>query len=1193
MNMSNKLTIRHPVLTLRAALALLAGVLALTLVPSPLATVLDNFAGAKTGWTDTLNSGTVTQSGGQFTVATATGNGALTYSIKSSSAFTNLAGHTLEFRVDVNSVSPGNGDPNPLAILAWVPSGGAVLGSGYSVALGGGSVSLQKGAAVLYSTNYLAAATNIQNTNITLVLRMTPAGSAVAVNARVYKRIPNGQIGEYFTTLFEYTATDSSGLIGQAGNAALGVKNQASPTGASVSFANLQVFDLVNSVLDDFNNNPSLAGWTVFKKNAPLGDSVTVNSSGQLDVLATIADASGGFAGIYSADQTFKIIDGGRVEFQLDVVENVGGQNSYSALGYLPVASPQYIYGIISYHIASDYVGHTLVVNGKGYNEWWGGRNDIQPPTTPPGSRYTITMTGEGNNCRIESRIEDLSIADVNDPGRVLWQTEFVDTPAADTGLNEATLGNLLPYLNLDGRFIITTFNSGAVPPLWADAIYDNAVVHQTLPPVAAPIMQNVTPSYGANFLANSTTVSFDAASATNIPLASLVVTLNGVDYTNGSAGVTITPTTTSSTSRHFSLANALAANVNYVGNARAGNDFGLTAVSPLIFDTFLTNDFVIESEEYNFSSDAGITGGAFIDNPLLISEGNFDPNAYNSQAGLAEVDFHDNRGPWVGGYDANHTFRTTDPVYTSHSGDPARAKYVKAGGINAGFYEEEITDINNGDWLNYTHHYPAGTYNVFLRQATFKLPNSLVTLERVTSDRTQPNQTTTILGSFAAIPTGIGLFVNVPLTDGPGNPVVLRFSGGVDTLRVMERVTGNADLDVGSLEQNYLVLVPVADPGTLRPLLAMVSPPAGATFNSAAPAVNATIVNRDTTLNAGTLLLQLNGQSVTPSVTTTSDGATISYTLPYPLPPSGSLVTNTLIFQDSGGVYQTNSWTWALTYAWLRAANSLPLGSLSVRGFDVRTVQTANGGVNLDNSLLRANQQLAIPPEIPYEVAATSLVQVLNWNQNGTPANVPGLCTAAEIKNIATESLGYLELTAGLHRFHIVTDDRAGLYSGANLKDPNAVVIWEAPDNTANTTFDFVVEADGLYPVRCIWEQAGGGAVLSLTSVNLSDSSETVVNDPADPAGVVKAWYPLACVSSATVTGPYRVDIAAANATELTDVLCNGTQDPLNKMLVGGTLTVPQSGTTRFYRIDGPRSTRITSVSEVGSSIVLKYRVQ
>jgi len=58
----------------------------------------------------------------------------------------------------------------------------------------------------------------------------------------------------------------------------------------------------------------------------------------------------------------------------------------------------------------------------------------------------------------------------------------------------------------------------------------------------AAPILANVTPTFGANFLPGTTTVSFDATDATNLPVNSLFVTLNGVQYGNGSPGVTITP---------------------------------------------------------------------------------------------------------------------------------------------------------------------------------------------------------------------------------------------------------------------------------------------------------------------------------------------------------------------------------------------------------------------------------------------------------------------------------------------------------------------------------------------------------------------------------------------------------------------------------------------------------------------------
>ena len=184
---------------------------------------------------------------------------------------------------------------------------------------------------------------------------------------------------------------------------------------------------------------------------------------------------------------------------------------------------------------------------------------------------------------------------------------------------------------------------------------------------------------------------------------------------------------------------------------------------------------------------------------------------------------------------------------------------------------------------------------------------------------------------------------------------------------------------------------------------------------------------------------------------------------------------------------------------------------------------QTTNGGVDLANSLDRARQQL--DGLIPVDQRATSIVQVLNWNKNSAyPDNVPGLCpgnNAAPI-NIAAESCAYLQLTAGLHRFHIKTDDRSGVYSGVKFTDSTS--LWEAPGSTADTTFEFVVQADGLYPVRLLWEETGGSAVLQLWSVDLNDLTEVLINDPTDPAGVVKAWYPVVCKSASAVAGPYTV---------------------------------------------------------------------
>lgn len=319
--------------------------------------------------------------------------------------------------------------------------------------------------------------------------------------------------------------------------------------------------------------------------------------------------------------------------------------------------------------------------------------------------------------------------------------------------------------------------------------------------------------------------------------------------------------------------------------------------------------------------------------------------------------------------------------------------------------------------------------------------------------------------------------------------------------------------------------------------------------------------------------------------------GATVTYPITNLL-TWGSKHTNIFAFKDSAEVWRTNTWTWTVAYPHLFASNSLPIGSLTARGFDVRMAQTTNGGVNLENSLARARQQLA--GTIPVDQRATSIVQVLDWNKNSAyPANVPGLCpgnNAAPI-NIAVESCAYLHLTAGLHRFHINTDDRAGAYSGVNLASANA--LWEASGSTANTTFEFVVQADGLYPFSCLWEETGGSAALHLWSVDLNDSSEVLINDSADPAGVVKAYYPVVCKSSAAAAGPYALATGAANVLNVVDQFNSDCGSAvIGQKVTGGTLTIPLSGTAQYYLLDAPRKTRITNINKGASNVVITYQL-
>jgi hypothetical protein len=416
----------------------------------------------------------------------------------------------------------------------------------------------------------------------------------------------------------------------------------------------------------------------------------------------------------------------------------------------------------------------------------------------------------------------------------------------------------------------------------------------------------------------------------------------------------------------------------------------------------------------------------------------------------------------------------------------------------------------------------------------------------------------------------------------------------------------------------NFYSTVPAA--GAMPATVTDLSPPPAGKVNAFYPTVSVGIYNRDTSVNTSTIGLYMDGQPLTSGVNisnyvykphnadnngpngeiypTNFPGATVTYSNATLL-PWGSVHTNTVVFRDSANTWFTNSWSWTITYPYLFTSNNLPLGSLSLRGFDVRTVQSDNGGATLDNSLDRALQQLAIPPQIPIDRSATSIVQVLNWNKESAPPNnVPGLCqgTQAGSINIAVQSLAYLELTAGLHRFRINSDDRAGLYSGVNLADPNAQILWENPSSspTASTTFDFVVQADGLYPVRSIWEETGGGAVHYLYSVDLNGVlPDVLVNDPANPAGVVKAYYPIVCKSSSSPTGAYSVASTAVNVLSTNDIvgsLCSPTV--VGQMVTGGTLTIPIPSSKQFYRLDGPRKTRITSITKSGTNLVINYQV-
>ena len=91
---------------------------------------------------------------------------------------------------------------------------------------------------------------------------------------------------------------------------------------------------------------------------------------------------------------------------------------------------------------------------------------------------------------------------------------------------------------------------------------------------------------------------------------------------------------------------------------------------------------------------------------------------------------------------------------------------------------------ISGGDWLNYTHNYPAGNYNVWARMANSASYNSSFGV--VTSGVGTTNQVVETLGTLTDNnASGYQAWHWIPVLNGSGQQAVLTLSGQTTTLRV------------------------------------------------------------------------------------------------------------------------------------------------------------------------------------------------------------------------------------------------------------------------------------------------------------------------------------------------------------------------------------------------------------------------
>jgi hypothetical protein len=307
------------------------------------------------------------------------------------------------------------------------------------------------------------------------------------------------------------------------------------------------------------------------------------------------------------------------------------------------------------------------------------------------------------------------------------------------------------------------------------------------------------------------------------------------------------------------------------------------------------------------------------------------------------------------------------------------------------------------------------------------------------------------------------------------------------------------------------------------------------------------------TKVKADTIAVTLEGAPVTVSVSKSGDVTTVRYQAT-PFFPSGSTHVAVLSFTDDGtpatAISETLNFT-VETFATLTAEDAIPADSVDTAssGFLARVAQARDSALwptlDLPNNTQRAENQLAGRLTDPVSGNAlqnfatagsgprgTHPVALVNWNQearpNGTQVQagnftaastpafpdepIPGIPgtdpdSVDNIDNIAAEIVGYLELKAGLNRFGVNSDDGFRVTVGRDPRGAGAreLGVFSGGRGSADSMFYVNVAQDGIYPVRLIWYEGGGGANLEFFSEDLTASPpvKILVNDRANPKGV------------------------------------------------------------------------------------------
>jgi len=310
---------------------------------------------------------------------------------------------------------------------------------------------------------------------------------------------------------------------------------------------------------------------------------------------------------------------------------------------------------------------------------------------------------------------------------------------------------------------------------------------------------------------------------------------------------------------------------------------------------------------------------------------------------------------------------------------------------------------------------------------------------------------------------------------------------------------------------------------------ITQVIPPPGATGVNFDTSIQATIVDGATAVDTASVKLSLDGTVLNVAATKTGTTTTISFQPPNYL-ASGS-VHSASISYTAGGVARTETWSFTVTsYATLGQAQQAKTVDKTKPGFlwrvwqnegyqhtSVAQTEIALSGQAKDGSGV-AYENLVDPtsvgPATGNGVKVGALYQfeiptVINLSQGGTDnagnwttddvmPGIPG--TTGSTDGIDAEVITYADLPKGIITMGVNSDDGFKSQAGPIGKPEDGIFLgqFDGGRGASDTIFKFVVEVAGVYPIRTIWQEGGGGANIEIFTVK-ADGTKVLLNDSAN----------------------------------------------------------------------------------------------